>query len=82
MDDKPLDPPVEIAGPDGVRRIGSVLEAKQLLADTDWPVRGPRHEDAVDACLKVIDGHRSASDARRAFEDAAREAGILAGQGG
>jgi hypothetical protein len=79
MNDKPLEPPVDIAGPDGIRSVATVQEAKRLLADTSWPVRGPRHEDAVDSCLKVMDGHRSASDARRAFADAAREAGILVG---
>jgi hypothetical protein len=43
-----------------------------------WPAdRGPRHRDALDACLKVIDGHRSAIDAEKAFTEAAREAGIL-----
>ncbi|MGO4842821.1 DUF982 domain-containing protein, partial [Rhizobiaceae sp. 2RAB30] len=39
---------------------------------------GPRHRDAVDTCLKVLDGHRSTIDARNAFIEAAREAHILA----
>jgi hypothetical protein len=55
------------------------VEAKTLLFDADWPVRGPRYDDAVDACLKVLDGHRSSENARRAFVDAAREAGLLQG---
>lgn len=43
-----------------------------------WPAnRGPRHRDALDACLKVIDGHRSTVDAEKAFTEAAREADIL-----
>ena len=43
-----------------------------------WPAdRGPRHRDALDACLKVIDGHRSTIDAEKAFTEAAREADIL-----
>jgi hypothetical protein len=43
-----------------------------------WPAeRGPRHRDAVDACLKVLEGHRSTADARDAFIAAAKEAGIL-----
>lgn len=43
-----------------------------------WPAkRGPRHRDALDACLKVIEGHRSTIDAEKAFTEAAREADIL-----
>ncbi|QPC86251.1 DUF982 domain-containing protein [Mesorhizobium sp. NBSH29] len=43
-----------------------------------WPANhGPRHRDALDACLKVLDGHRSMIDAQTAFEAAAMEANLL-----
>jgi hypothetical protein len=43
-----------------------------------WPgERGPRHRDAIDACLKVLEGYRSTIDAEKAFADAAIEAGFL-----
>jgi hypothetical protein len=43
-----------------------------------WPgERGPRHHDAIDACLKVLEGYRSTIDAEKAFNDAAVEAGFL-----
>lgn len=78
MEDKPFDPPVDIEIGGEARSVASLAEAQRLLMDTGWPVHGPRHEDAVDACLKVVDGHRSVADARSAFAHAAREAGILA----
>jgi hypothetical protein len=80
MDDKPFDTPVRIMfGPTSqIRLVTSTKEAAELLADTQWPgERGPRHRDAVDACLKVLDGHRSTADARNALVEAARAAEIL-----
>jgi hypothetical protein len=60
-----------------VRTIGDAHEALDCLMYC-WPAdRGPRHRDALDACLKVIDGHRSTIDAETAFAEAAREADIL-----
>lgn len=77
--DKGFQEPVMISidqgGPIAVR---DTRHATDLLL-TQWPARrGPRHRDAVDACLKVLDGHRSTVDARNAFIEAAEEAGILA----
>lgn len=80
MDEKPFDTPVRIMfGPLGpIRVVNSTKEAAALLADTQWPgQRGARHRDAVDACLKVLDGHRSTADARNAFVEAARAADML-----
>ena len=79
--DKGFQEPVMISldqgGPITVR---NTRQATDLLL-TEWPAcRGPRHRDAVDACLKVLDGHRSTADARNAFIEAAEEAGILAGE--
>jgi hypothetical protein len=60
--------------------VRNTRQATDLLL-TQWPARrGPRHRDAVDACLKVLDGHRSTVDARNAFIEAAEEAGILVGE--
>jgi hypothetical protein len=58
--------------------VHTVDEAKELLM-VGWPqeLRGPRHRDALDACLKVADGHRSAEDAETALIAAAEEAGFL-----
>ena len=69
--------PVRIDGPDGPVAIGSAKEALKVLSDTNWSRRRIEHAQAVDAALKVIDGHRSAIDARDALIRAAREAGTL-----
>ncbi|MEO9337225.1 DUF982 domain-containing protein [Mesorhizobium sp. SB112] len=79
-DIKPFDNPVKVElGPIGSHRmVKSTKEAAECLL-TDWPLnRGPRHGEALDACLKVLDGHRSTSDARDAFIEAAKESEILA----
>ena len=79
-EDKTFEEPVIIGGPDGTPiEIHSVVQARDVLASPNWPERGPRHQDAVDACLKVLDGHRSTVDARMALIDAALEAAILIG---
>ena len=59
-------------------RIASANQAADLLMSADWPgERDEWHRDAVDACLKVIEGHRSTEDAEKAFRQAAAKAGIL-----
>lgn len=75
---KPFDNPVEFMLTGGKVAVGSVDEAVETLAHVDWPERGPRHRDAYDTCLKALDGHRTADNARAEFVEAAREAGILA----
>ena len=60
-------------------KIISVEAAYEYLIH-NWPeasVNRPRHRDAVDASLKVMDGHRSTIDAENAFIAAAKEAEIL-----
>ena len=43
--------------------VREVEQARDLLMN-DWPSRrGPRHRDALETCLKVLDGHRSTVDA-------------------
>lgn len=73
---KQFDPPVTLS--DG-RSLSGIDEAIAVLSDTKWPERGPRHEEALDICLKVRDGHRSLEEVRPALVRAAREAGILGG---
>ncbi len=72
-----FDRPVTVAGPEGVVSVATAKDAFAILSDTHWPRRGIEHEQAIDAALKVMDGHRSAVDARDALVRAAREAGIL-----
>ncbi len=80
MDKKPFDSPVtlELGRIGRYRRIENVQEAAECLM-TVWPLnRGARHRDAVETCLKVLDGHRSTEDARRALIEAAMESEVLA----
>ena len=79
MDEKPFDKPVtiELGHVGKYRRIHTTREAAECLM-TDWPLnRGLRHKDALDTCLKVLEGHRSTSDAREALIAAARESEVL-----
>ena len=57
--------------------IEGAAQAAALLADVRWP--GPRddlHAEALETCLKVLEGHRSTEDARARLVDAALAAGI------
>ena len=71
---KHFDPPVILS--DG-RSLSGIDETIAALSDTRWPERGPRHEEALDICLKVRDGHRSLEEVRPALILAAQEASIL-----
>ena len=76
---KSFDAPVELQFGGEKVAIASVEEAVERLAHVDWPgQRGPRHRDAYETCLKALDGHRTAANARAELIEAAREAGILA----
>lgn len=80
MDDarKPFANPVRIivAGDEVI--ISDTEQARALLSSPDWPgQRGDEHERALDACLKVLDGHRSTVDAETAFAEAVRAAGLM-----
>ncbi len=74
MDDKPFEAPVALHGG---TKVATTAQARDRLVSVDWPVRGTSHETALDTCLKVLDGHRSTTDAHAAFIEAAREAGLL-----
>lgn len=76
-DDKPFEQPILVRTPAGAVAIGSARQASDMLADVDWPgPRDSRHADALDTCLKVLDGHRSTEDARTRFVEAVTAAGI------
>jgi len=80
MDEKTFEKPVtlELGRVGRYRQINSAKEAAECLM-TVWPLnRGDRHKDAVDTCLKVLAGHRSTEDARRALIEAAVESEVLA----
>lgn len=80
LDEKPFDEPVvlELGRVGRYRTIANARQAAECLM-TVWPLnRGERHRDAVDTCLKVLEGHRSTSDARRALIEAALESEVLA----
>ncbi len=69
--------PVRLRLQDGETIVKSVAGAQTILTER-WPVApGPRHRDAIETCLKVLDGHRSTIDAQNAIIEAAAEAKIL-----
>lgn len=73
-----FDHPVKVGIDGGQILVEDAAHARDVLIER-WPgERGPRHRDALETCLKVIDGHRSTVDAEVRFREAAREAGILA----
>lgn len=77
MTDKRFSHPVTVNFPT-VQVVATARAAALVLMDVRWPKKGPRHRDATETCLKVIDGHRSTEDAEVAFREAAEEANILA----
>jgi len=76
---KPFQHPILIqSGPaPSVRTIDSVEQAADFLMSEWSGERDSWHRDALDACLKVMDGHRSTIDAENAFHEFADKAGIL-----
>jgi Protein of unknown function (DUF982) len=80
MAEKLFHRPIAVSrGTGGSVEIASTEQAAKLLMSADWPgERDAWHRDAVDACLKVIEGNRSTEDAEKAFRQAADKAGILA----
>jgi hypothetical protein len=74
-------PPVSIRfgrQPRNTRNITSAREAAECLMSDRWPVRnGPALEHAARALAELENGLVSAKEARGAFLEAAREAGIL-----
>jgi hypothetical protein len=66
--------------PGQVRNVRSVAEAAELLV-LYWPTRvGEKLLEARQACQDALDGEITCTQARQAFIDAAKEAGIYVGQ--
>ncbi|RLP27907.1 DUF982 domain-containing protein [Mesorhizobium sp. YM1C-6-2] len=80
MEDKRFDNPVHvmIGGAGNVRIVSSTREASECLLKYRWPKgTGPKHRSARKACLDVLAGLKKTTAARRAFEAAAKESGLL-----
>jgi hypothetical protein len=74
---KPFSQPIPVwLGATGWRSLGSAEEAATFLT-SEWPgQRDAFHRDALDACLKVLEGYRSTADAEAAVRDLVARAGM------
>lgn len=64
-----------------IHSVVSVDEAAKLLRDFRWPHKGQLNLQARIACIEVSEGAGTCQDARAAFVEAAREAGVLLDDG-
>jgi hypothetical protein len=82
LDDRPFDQAVKVHGARAgqVQHIGSARRAAEWLL-FEWPMKidTAKARAARKACLEAMQGQRKAAAARKAFRDAAEEAGILIG---
>jgi hypothetical protein len=68
--------PVRSAAKPGLtHNISNVQAASEQLLT--WTRRGPRWRNAVQVCHDALAGKRTPDEARKAFEAAAKEAGML-----
>lgn len=76
--DRPFDEAVPILDKRGVRHVASAREAAEWLLDR-WPLKADtaKARAARQACLDALEGSGSVAAARKAFRDAAEEAGLL-----
>lgn len=73
--DKPVSISLGVVG--DVYNVSNARQAAEILLHR-WPDAGTiKHRDARYACLQVLQGLQKPEVARQAFEEAAREAGIL-----
>jgi hypothetical protein len=73
---KPFSSPVLVRLGAVLRTIASAEDAAAFLV-AEWPgERDAFHRDAVDACLKVLEGYRSITDAETAFRDLVARTGM------
>jgi hypothetical protein len=76
-DPKRFHPPVRVKTP----VIGRLYEVNNVRAASEqllaWTHHGPKWRKAVQTCMAAMEGTKSAADARKAFEAAARESGML-----
>jgi hypothetical protein len=76
-----FDEPVPIKLLDHPALVRNARDAAQTLFDVRWPIVGPKYRKAVETCLKLLeDKCGSAGESKKAFVDAALEAGILFGK--
>ncbi|NLS18446.1 DUF982 domain-containing protein [Rhizobium sp. P40RR-XXII] len=67
---------VDLGGAGRYAIITNALDAANCMSE-EWPVRGgPVVDEAVLVCLDAVLGKASAEQSRRAFLDAAEEAGL------
>ncbi|MGY5803419.1 DUF982 domain-containing protein [Rhizobium hainanense] len=67
---------VELGGAGHFAIITNALDAANCMSE-EWPVSsGPAVDEAVLVCLDAVLGKASAEESRKAFLDAAREAGL------
>jgi hypothetical protein len=80
MEHKPFDQAVQVHAERGIRNVSSAREAAEWLL-YKWPqkIDTAKARAARKACLEVLKGQRKAAAARKAFREAAEEAGILIG---
>jgi hypothetical protein len=82
LDDKPFGQAVKVHGTRAgqVQHISNARQAYEWLL-FDWPskVDTDRARAARKTCLDALEGQRKAAAARKAFREAAEEAGILIG---
>lgn len=79
MEDGPFDIPVmiQLSALDEIRSVTSTQEAAECLLFR-WPRgTGPKYVTATETCLAVLRGAKETAHARAAFEEAAKEVGIL-----
>lgn len=79
MEDEPFDRPVlvQLGALGEIRSVASTQEAAECLL-LRWPRgAGPKFVTATEACLAVLRGLKETAHARSAFEEAAKEVGIL-----
>ena len=78
MSEKRFSIPVAVPlGVAGQRMVFSAWEALECLK-IQWPSNhGPKYRKALQSCMDALDGWKSTHKARRAFIDAAREAGVF-----
>ena len=76
-DPKWFDPPVSVktSALGRIYEVNNVRTASQQMLE--WTKRGPKWRNAIAVCLAALEGKKPAADARKAFEAAAREAGML-----
>ncbi len=79
MRDEPFDIPLSVTSSrrGRSRTLASAAQAAHFLVDR-WPQaeRGPKYRNALKACMDVLEGRKRVAAARKAFLQAAGEAGM------